>query len=74
MSLCRDLFDKGHTLYTDNWYTSLELAEKLINKNIHSVGTLRSNRRGNPQQVISKKLKREEIIAKENEQGITILK
>ncbi|XP_076641679.1 piggyBac transposable element-derived protein 4 [Halictus rubicundus] len=74
MSLCRDLFDKGHTLYTDNWYTSLELAEKLINKNIDLVGTLRSNRRGNPQQVISKKLKRGEIIAKENEQGITILK
>ncbi|XP_014476746.1 PREDICTED: piggyBac transposable element-derived protein 4-like isoform X2 [Dinoponera quadriceps] len=74
MSLCRDLFDKGHTLYTGNWYTSLELAEKLINKNIHLVGTLRSNRQGNPQQVISKKLKRGEIIAKENKQGITILK
>lgn len=29
MSLCRDLFDKGHTLYTDNWYTSLELEDKL---------------------------------------------
>ncbi|XP_025155495.1 piggyBac transposable element-derived protein 4 [Harpegnathos saltator] len=74
MSLCRDLFHKGHTLYTDNWYTSLELAEKLIHKNTHLVGTLRSNRRGNSQQVISTKLKRGEIVAKENNQGITILK
>lgn len=74
MSLCKDLFDKGHTLYTDNWYTSLELAEKLIHKNTHLVGTLRSNRRGNSQQVISTKLKRGEIVAKENNQGITILK
>jgi len=74
MSLCKDLFDKGHTLYTDNWYTSLELAEKLINKNTHLVGTLRSNRRGNSHQVISTKLKRGEIVAKENNKGITILK
>ena len=51
MSLYRDLFHKGHTLYTDNWYTSLKLAKKLMNKNTHSVRTLRSNRRGNSQQV-----------------------
>lgn len=74
MSLCKDLFDKGHTLYIDNWYTSLELADKLINKNTHIVGTLRSNRRGNSHQVISTKLKRGEIVAKENNQGMTILK
>lgn len=43
MSLCRDLFNKGHTLYIDNWYTSLELADKLIENNTHLVGTLRSN-------------------------------
>ncbi|XP_039308373.1 uncharacterized protein LOC120358370 [Solenopsis invicta] len=74
MFFCRDLFDKGHTLYTNNWYTSLELAEKLIIKNIYLVGSLRLNRRENLQQVISKKLKRKKIIAKENEQEITIFK
>ncbi|KAL6417752.1 hypothetical protein ACFW04_014351 [Cataglyphis niger] len=74
MSLCEDLFYKGHTLYTDNWYTSLELAEKLISKNTHLVGTLRTNRRGNSHQVLSTKLKRGQIIAKENNHGITILK
>ncbi|KAI4472517.1 hypothetical protein M0802_016744 [Mischocyttarus mexicanus] len=74
MSLCEDLFHKGHTLYTDNWNTSLELAEKFISKNTHLVGTLRTNRRGNSHQVLSTKLKRGQIIAKENNHGITILK
>ena len=74
MSLCRDLFHKRHMIYTDNWYMSLELTEKLIHKNTHLVGTLRSNRGGNLQQVISTKLKLGEIVAKENNQGMTILK
>ncbi|KAI4482020.1 hypothetical protein M0804_009039 [Polistes exclamans] len=74
ISLCEDLFYKGHTLYTDNWYTSLELAEKLISKNTHLVGTLRTNRRGNSHQVLLTKLKRGQIIAKENNHGITIIK
>lgn len=73
MYLCRDVFHKGHT-YTDNWYTSLDLAYKLLDNNTHLVGTLHSNRRGNPHEVTSKKLKRGEIIAKENKKGITILK
>ncbi|CAK9824132.1 PiggyBac transposable element-derived protein 4 [Anthophora retusa] len=37
-------------------------------------GSLRSNRRGNPPQVISKQLKRGKAIAKQNKKGITILK
>lgn len=30
MNLCENMFDKGHTLYTDNYYTSVDLAKKLI--------------------------------------------
>ena len=64
MSLCRDVFNKGHTLYTDNYtYTSLDLAYKSLHNNTHLVGTLRSNRRGNSNEVMPKKLKRREIIA-----------
>jgi hypothetical protein len=74
MSLCQDILDKGHTICTDNWYTSVDLAEKLIEKNTNLIGTLRKNRRGNPIDVISKKLKRGEVIARENKNGITVLK
>ena len=74
ISLLKNLFHKGHTLCTDNWYTSVDLANKLIRKNTHLMGTLRTNRKGNPSEVINTKLKHGEIIAKENNQGITVLK
>lgn len=54
------------TICTDNWYTSVDLAEKLIAMHTYLVGTLCKNRRGNPQEVITQKLKRGEFIAKEN--------
>ena len=34
----------GHVIATDNWYTSLHTAMFLQEKNIHSVGTVRTNR------------------------------
>ncbi|KAF2880057.1 hypothetical protein ILUMI_26126 [Ignelater luminosus] len=40
----------------------------------HLLGILRANRRGNPKEVTTKKLKTEEIAAKENNRGICILK
>ncbi|XP_043502330.1 uncharacterized protein LOC122524246 [Polistes fuscatus] len=74
MSLLKNLFHRGHTLCTDNWYTSIDLANRLIEKNAHLIGTLRTNRRENPSDVIRTNLKRGELIAKENNQGITVLK
>jgi len=74
MSLCKNILGKGHTICTDNWYTSVDLAEKLITMNTHLVGTLRKNRRGNPVEVVSQKLKHGEVIARENKKGITVLK
>jgi len=72
ISLCKDILGKGHTICTDNWYTSVDLAEKLLTMNTHLVGTLRKNR--NSAEVVSKKLKRGEVIARENISGITMLK
>ena len=40
--------DKGHILYTDNFYTSPGLAEFLHFRDTGSVGTVRPNRRGMP--------------------------
>ena len=74
MSLLKNLFHRGHTLCTDNWYTSVDLANNLIDKNTHLIGTLRTNRKGNPSKVIKTNLKRGKIIARENNQGITVLK
>ncbi|XP_049878455.1 piggyBac transposable element-derived protein 2-like [Pectinophora gossypiella] len=73
MSLCKEILDLGHTVSTDNWYTSLDLANELIDRSTHLVGTLRKNRKGLPKQVIGAKLKRGESVAMENERGITVL-
>ncbi|CAG5015359.1 unnamed protein product [Parnassius apollo] len=74
MSLCKHILGCGHTLVTDNWYTSLELANELLDKDTHLVGTLRKNRKGLPKAVVDSKLKPGEVIAMENERGICVLK
>ncbi|CAG5015998.1 unnamed protein product [Parnassius apollo] len=73
MSLCKEILDLGHTVATDNWYTSLDLANKLLDRYTHLVGTLRKNRKSLPKQVIDAKLKPGESVAMENEPGITVL-
>lgn len=71
--LMENCLDKGATLYTDNWYTSIELAEKLLARNTHLVGTLRKNRKGIPKEVLIAKLKKGEIIGMQKN-GIAIFK
>ncbi|XP_044764485.1 piggyBac transposable element-derived protein 4-like [Coccinella septempunctata] len=74
LSLAESLLDEGRTAITDNYYTSLDLANKLLERKTHLLGTLRSNRRGNPKDVTQKKLKLGEIIGRENAEGICIMK
>lgn len=74
MSLMEGYLQKGHTLYTDNWYTSVDLGRKLLDKETHLVGTLRKNRKYLPKDVINGKIKKGEFRAKENENGMTCMK
>ncbi|CAG5000701.1 unnamed protein product [Parnassius apollo] len=39
---------KGHHVFMDNFYNSVELSQKLLDLRTHSCGTLRKNRKGNP--------------------------
>lgn len=43
-NLCENYLNEGRTIVTDNFYTSVPLAEKMLSKNTHLVGTLRKNR------------------------------
>ncbi|KAJ8949511.1 hypothetical protein NQ314_008204 [Rhamnusium bicolor] len=72
--LSEKLINAGRTIIMDNYYTSLELASILLDKKTHMIGTLRANRRVNPKEVTTKKLKVGEVYAKENDRGICILK
>lgn len=73
MSLMSGLLDNERTLYTDNYYTSVSLANQLLQRKTHLVGTVRSNRKFNSKEVANKKLKKGEIFAQESN-GIVMLK
>ncbi|KAE9523006.1 hypothetical protein AGLY_016637 [Aphis glycines] len=74
LEMAEDYLDMGRTMYTDNWYSSYGLAIELLNRKTHLVGTLRSNRKNNPKEVIQKKLKKGDYIAKQCNKGVTVLK
>jgi hypothetical protein len=66
LDLLEDYLDKGYTVYMDNYYNSVALTKILSKKKTHVCGTLRSNRKGNPKDVIQRKLKKGEFICRQN--------
>lgn len=74
LRLARDLLGHGRTLFTDNFYTSIPLAYKLLQRQTHLVGTLRMNRLYVPPEIKNAALKKGEIIAQETNQGLNVLK
>lgn len=74
MRLMERYLDVGRTLCTDNFYTSLTLAEKLLQRKTHLVGTLRKNRKGLPKSVLCAKLKRGESASAQNTNGVVVQK
>ncbi|XP_050301083.1 piggyBac transposable element-derived protein 4-like [Anthonomus grandis grandis] len=74
MELMANLLDSGRILYTDNFYTSVHLAHQLLEHSTHLVGTLRSNRKLNPQEVIQAKLNKNDTISRESNTGVVVLK
>ncbi|XP_049771949.1 uncharacterized protein LOC126152201 [Schistocerca cancellata] len=58
MSLMIGLLNEGSILYTDNFYTSVHLAHKLLEQSTHLDSTLRPNRKLNPQYVVQAKPKK----------------
>lgn len=74
MELMEPYLDNGRVLCADNWYNSVDLAEKLIYRNTHLIGTLRANRKRNPSSVTKKKISKGETVARINNKGVIVLK
>lgn len=74
LELSETLLNEGRTLYVDNFYTDYELAKSMLDKKTHLVGTLRANKKYLPKEVIQAKIKRGEIISREDQNGIVVLK
>lgn len=73
-SLMDGLLDHGRQLCCDNWYSSVGLAKKLLNRKTHLIATMRKNRRGIPILIKGKRLRRGELYYQQNKDGIMILK
>nr|CAH7752477.1 unnamed protein product [Callosobruchus chinensis] len=63
LELSNNLLDKGYCLFLDNYYTSVDLAEKLSQRRTDCVGTMRINRKGVPKDLKEKKLARGDTFA-----------
>lgn len=74
MSLMDDLLDEGRHLYADNWYTSVPLAESLLQRETYLTGTCRKNGVGLPKELMKEKLRREEWRAMQNQSGVMVLR
>ena len=62
LKLMKPLLSKGYHVFTDNFYNSVALTEYLSKQKTYITGTLRRDRKRNPESVISKKLKEGEMI------------
>lgn len=74
LKLVQPFLEAGRTLCVDNFYTSLPLSECLLSHKTHLIGILRANQMGLPKDASQARLKRGELIARENGLGTVIIK
>lgn len=55
LEMSEDLVGKHNHVYFDNFFTSTELPEELLSKGLYGCGTIRSNRKGLPDELRPKK-------------------
>ncbi|XP_046666721.1 piggyBac transposable element-derived protein 4-like [Homalodisca vitripennis] len=71
--LASDLLLQGRTIFADNFYNSVPLAEFLLHKRTYLCGTLRADRVNNPKELVKKNIKRGEVSALQNERGVKVI-
>ena len=74
MDLLDGLLGCYRTVVADNFFTSIPLAEHLLQNDTYLIGTFRSNRAGSEHEVVRKKLKRGEVYGLQNKNGIKLIK
>lgn len=74
VQLTEPLLNDGRLIVADNYYTSVPLATYLKEHKTDLCGTLRKNKRYLPEDVIQKKLKRGEQVARQKDNQYTVLK
>ncbi|CAF1340376.1 unnamed protein product [Adineta steineri] len=73
MQLLEDLFGCYRTVVADNFFTSIDLAKRLLGNDTYLIETMRSNRVGSGKAILQKKLKGE-IYGLQNGDGVKLIK
>lgn len=66
LHLIEGYLDKGYILYMDNFYNSVALTKLLSGRKTYVCGTLRANRKENPKDIVGRKLKKGEVVWRQN--------
>ncbi|XP_015175257.1 PREDICTED: uncharacterized protein LOC107065789 [Polistes dominula] len=74
IELANKLLNEVRSLFVDNFYTSYELVVKFLQFKTHVVGIERHNQKFMPRFVMSYPLKKGEMIAREDDNDIVVLK
>ncbi|XP_046389748.1 piggyBac transposable element-derived protein 4-like isoform X2 [Ischnura elegans] len=72
--LIKDHLDVGHAIYMDNYYSGVGLTAYCLDRKTYVTGTLKANRKGNPSDIVQKKLKPGNVEATYSNNGICVLK
>ena len=74
MGLMPNYMNKNHHVYADNFFTSVHLAEALLQADTHLCGRTRGTRKDFPNTLANAKLRAGESVKWTNEAGVMILK
>jgi hypothetical protein len=74
MNLLNDLSGCYRTVVADNFFTSISLAERLLEQDTYLIGTLRSNRAGSGREIVQKRLNHGEVYGLQNRIGVKLIK
>ena len=72
VSLAKDLFRLGYTLYVDSWYTSEALFKYLYENETYATGTVRKNIMQLPKFFMNEKLKKKEFSLRRNDNMLAL--
>lgn len=64
----------GRSLFTDNYYNSVDLTRELLSQDTYVTGTLRGSRKNNPREVVDARLRKGEKIERWSHDGINVCK
>ena len=62
-----DFLGKGYSVFADNFCISVKLAKHLSKQKTYICGTLCGDRKGNPKDIVKKKLKKGESVLKRSD-------